>query len=323
MDTHEMEAFLAKLGDEVQDADEGKSGLYSRTYVRLRSDKVSTETFHLFSQNHSSQDLGMVDPKADALELSISGKDFTIKQSPGILQSTREGGTTGAAVWRASVYFAEWLGSSANPLFTQGILDSQSVILELGSGISGLVPLILRSRVREVVATDQRYATKLLRENVLGNVAQARAKPSAGKPSKPFSPAIRVLELDWETSDISSFLNINNLSSGVDAVIACDCVFNYALIQPLIQTCIDICKVRPITETNERSTERFSEHSRGRFSKEPCLCIIAQQLRQPDVLEQWLAAFMTAFRVWRVPDEILTKALAEGSGFVVHVGGFT
>ena len=252
----------------------------------------------------------MVDCNAEELELSISGRNFTIKQSPGVLQSTREAGTTGATLWRACVRFAEWLGSGSNPLFERGVLDSESIILELGSGISGLVPSILGPNVGKVVATDQQYIIRRLQENIASNTAQIKKKMPNRKTNKVsfYASNIEVLPLDWETDDITGFLRSNALEAGVDAVVACDCIFNYALIGPLVQTCIDICKAR-------RSSEKYAE-VRDRLS----LCIIAQQLRQPEVFEQWLEAFMAAFHVWRIQNSMFMEASKEGSGLVVHVG---
>lgn len=54
------------------------------------------ESFILFSQPLPSRDLGMVDPKASTLDITIAGRDLTIEQSPSLLASSREGGTTGA-----------------------------------------------------------------------------------------------------------------------------------------------------------------------------------------------------------------------------------
>jgi hypothetical protein len=120
--------------------------------------------------------------------------------------------------------------------------------------------------------------------------------------------SIDVLSLDWEEDDVHGFLRSNSLERGVDAVLVCDCVFNYALIQPLVQTCTELCEAR---STHERTTGQ---------TVRPTLCIIAQQLRQPDVFESWLRSFLGLFRVWRLPDSMLTEALNEMSGFVVHVG---
>ena len=252
----------------------------------------------------------MLDADAEELDISIGGRDFTIKQSPGLLQSKRAGGTTGAAVWKVCVHFSEWLGTSTNPLFRDGLLDTSSVVIELGSGISGLVPSMLSPRVRKVIATDQQYAIRLLLENIQAN--QTKSKPvKACKTTigiQPRTNNIEVLPLDWEEDDVKAFLRSRSFENGVDAVVVCDCVFNYALIQPLVQACIDISSAR---SNDERDLRKMTK---------PTLCIVAQQLRQPDVFESWLRAFMAAFHVWRLPDSMVTDALSETSGFVVHVG---
>jgi len=65
-----------------------------RSWLTMASRKI--ETFLLFSQDIPSQNLGFVDPKAQSLTVTVSGRDFTVHQSPGILSSSRAGGTTGA-----------------------------------------------------------------------------------------------------------------------------------------------------------------------------------------------------------------------------------
>ncbi|KAI4218429.1 MAG: hypothetical protein LQ349_008721, partial [Xanthoria aureola] len=110
-------------------------------------------TFILFSQSLPSQDLGFVDPKATVLHLEIAGRDLTITQSPTLLSSNREGGTTGAVVWKITPLFAEWIASSTNCLFQNSIIDSSSTIVELGCGISGILGLALAPRVANYVAT--------------------------------------------------------------------------------------------------------------------------------------------------------------------------
>ncbi|KAF3360118.1 Phosphoenolpyruvate carboxykinase [ATP] [Verticillium dahliae VDG1] len=91
-----------------------------------------------------------------------------------------------------------------------------------------------------------------------------------------------------------------------DLVVACDCIYNDALVEPLVQTSVDACLLRRRDE--------------GATAREPTLCIVAQQLRSPEVFEAWLKAFHRRFRVWRVPDQVVGEGLAVGSGFVVHVG---
>lgn len=252
----------------------------------------------------------MVDPKASLLEISVAGREFKLSQSPGILQSTRGGGTTGAAVWKSSILLAEWMAWPHNPLFTTDAIDTA---IELGAGISGLVPLVLSPIVRRVAATDQAYVMKALQANVAANTAvpPSKQKRKSGKTnvsdSKEQRSNIEIFSLDWEDDDIASVLDANGLGHGVDLVLACDCVYNYALVDPLVQTCVDICKMRLRDE---------GEHVPAR----PTVCVIAQQLRQPEVFEQWLETFHRLFRVWRVPDNQLSVGLKAGCGFVVHIG---
>lgn len=94
-------------------------------------------------------------------------------------------------------------------------------------------------------------------------------------------------------------------------MLAVDCVYNYALIPPLVQTCADACRLRRQEEEDE---------GHRHVGEKPSLCIVAQQLRNDDVFKSWLAAFIIDFRVWRVPDEKLPKALRPSAGFVVHIG---
>lgn len=92
-------------------------------------------------------------------------------------------------------------------------------------------------------------------------------------------------------------------------VIACDCIYNDALIPPFVQTCVDTCKLKG----------RSSEDDGGEVR--PCICVVAQQLRDPEIFEAWLREFSAAgFRVWRLLDEELPDGLKSSSGFVVHVG---
>jgi len=93
-------------------------------------------------------------------------------------------------------------------------------------------------------------------------------------------------------------------SKSFDVIIACDCIYNDALIDPLVQTCVDACRLRKLEGVPMSQT----------------VCIVAQQLRSAEVFESWLKSFFEAFRVWRVPDEELIVGLQSKSGFVIHAG---
>ncbi|PGH16745.1 hypothetical protein AJ79_01618 [Helicocarpus griseus UAMH5409] len=176
--------------------------------------------------------------------------------------------------------------------------------------------------------------------------ASAKHSPSPSRPQSPDRSSrnsnITFAALDWEldspstlkqvlankgaTSSTSQSRHSNNDSParkpaeqeeheedlGFDLVLACDCIYNDALIEPFVQTCADICRLRPgFTPSSSSATEILG--------KRPTVCIIAQQLRAPDVFESWLQAALGEFWVWRVCDEVVGKGLAGASGYVVHV----
>ncbi|EPE31329.1 S-adenosyl-L-methionine-dependent methyltransferase [Glarea lozoyensis ATCC 20868] len=284
-----MEEFLILLGPEIEDPEE--------------------ESFLLFSQSIPSQDLGFVDSKATTLELSIGGHDLTIHQSPTVLSSNRDGGTTGAVVWKVTPLFASWISASSNILFQHKIIDANSTVLELGCGISGIIGLTLGPHVSEYVLTDQQYVSKLLNQNLEENrISSSSTMPKsrsnkAKKQNTAPTTNIHFKTLDWETDEVTSSLSKSENHHGFDVVIACDCIYNDMLIKPLVQTSVDACNLR-------RSDPEL----------QPTIVIVGQQLRSDEVFESWLKEFHQSFRVWRVPDEYLTDGLRSDSGFVVHVG---
>ena len=87
-----LEDLLSSFGEEILDPEE--------------------ESFLLFTQGVSSLDLDLVDAKNTSLEIPISGRDLTIRQSPTLLSSNREGGTTGAVVCKVSPLLAKHHGKT-------------------------------------------------------------------------------------------------------------------------------------------------------------------------------------------------------------------
>ncbi|KAF1982651.1 hypothetical protein K402DRAFT_397371 [Aulographum hederae CBS 113979] len=255
----------------------------------------------------------MIDPQAAVLELTVAGKDVTIKQSPALLHSNKREGTTGAAVWKVTPLFAEWMASPTNPLFSSGLLSSDSTVIELGCGAAGIVSLVMSPRVKTYIATDQAHVTKLAKENIAENISRyAKASSNSStkhhaKSKKEFKTPVsnvHVTPLDWQTDSIDDFLRRLSLTAeatDISAIIACDCVYNDALIEPLTNTLVEIAKVRDT-------------------SKPPTIVLIAQQLRSSEVFESWLSYFARFFKVWRLPDSQLPEGLRENTGFVVHLG---
>jgi hypothetical protein len=269
---------------------------------------------------------------------------LVIHQSPTILSSSRGGGTTGAGqschhvfhyvyhiqfilvVWKITPRFASWITDSKSPFFAHDILKSTSSVLELGCGISGIIGLVLGPHIGSYTLSDQGYVSKLVNQNLLENRIGSSSSKSGRKSnvkSKKMnvdSPSaaseisnISFKSLDWETDQVSSVAGRGN---SYDVVIACDCIYNDALIVPLVQTCVDSCRLR-----SENSAIKATKSSTDDGEEvEPTVCVIAQQLRSDEVFEAWLKEFHRSFHVWRVPDEVLMEGLREDSGFVVHIG---
>jgi hypothetical protein len=213
--------------------------------------------------------------------------------------------------------FASWLASPTNILFRTGVLSSSSTILELGCGVSALVGIALGPLVSRYVLSDQPYVARFVEQNLEQNRRAPVGRQPAGKRGKgkgTSSPSgtgaggsIAFHPLDWEADTPTAELTGRGPAArSFDLVLGCDCVFNEALVPPFVQTCLDACRLRSAADDE---------------SLPPCVCLVAQQLRSPEVFETWLREFCArGFRVWRVPDAELPVGLRSDMGFVVHVG---
>lgn len=218
-------------------------------------------------------------------------------------------------LWKVTPMFADWIASPGNPLWKTGVLAPTSAVIELGCGISGLTGMVLAQSVARYVLTDQCYVSKWIDANLAENAANLSAVGTAttrrrGKAAAaPPSGNVTFAPLDWELDEVTARLTGSDALKSFDAVVACDCIYNDALIRPLVQTCVDVCKLRR-TDAEERPQQ----------PQEPALCIVAQQLRDPEIFEGWIKEFHKHFRTWRMPDSHLSDALRGNPGFVIHVG---
>jgi len=199
----------------------------------------------------------------------------------------------------------------SNILSTSGLLNHNSTILELGCGVSGLLSLALAPKVKSYIATDQNYVLKILRQNIETNRKSSRNQrqtaashsSSRSKSKSVDTGNIQTKTIDWETDDITSLFSELEQpldEERIDFVLACDCIYNESLVDPFVDTCAQLCRLA--------------------VQSSPTLCIVAQQLRSPDVFELWLKAFHRQFRAFRIPSRHLSTELGEDSGFVVHIG---
>lgn len=222
-------------------------------------------------------------------------------------------------LWKITPIFAEFISSTSNLFFSAGVLSASSSVLELGCGISPLTGLALAPHVVSYLLTDQPYVQRLVNQNIEENTQPSTSSRKGGSKSKSkqkeknnrggnsTTGALTFETLDWETDAVTSALSP---TGDFDMVIACDCVYNEALVRPLVQTCVDACMLRVKAEGE----------GRGEGGDMPTICLVAQQLRSDEVFEQWLVDFHQHFRVWRLPDEILPQPLRSDAGFVIHAG---
>ncbi|WEW59025.1 Ribosomal protein lysine methyltransferase [Emydomyces testavorans] len=90
--------------------------------------------------------------------------------------------------------------------------------------------------------------------------------------------------LDWETDTLSSLAS-STVSNGFDLLLACDCIYNDALIAPFVQTCADIARLRPSLSASTTATRVSQGTEESSPVSKPTICIIAQQLRSHEVFE--------------------------------------
>jgi len=263
-------------------------------------DDPEEETFLTFSEaTTSGHDLGMVAGTAAVVDVSIGSRNFTIVQSPGLLQSNAATGTTGAALWKVTPHVAAWLADKGSLFWQQSILSETASIIELGCGVAGLIGLAMAPVVSRYILTDQAYIMKVLRQNISANQSSSsRSRVTRGRRS---SSVLQILPLDWETDSAINVKTALGDRDGAALVVACDCIYNDFLIKPFVRMCQDVCSLRPNGQT-------------------PTVVLVAQQLRSDEVFVEWLQAFSRAFHVWRLGDNCLPQEMKGGSGYVVHLG---
>lgn len=218
--------------------------------------------------------------------------------------------------------FATWLASPTNILARTGVLSASSTVLELGCGVSALVGLALGPLVSRYVLSDQPYVARFVEQNLGQNqtapapAARPSGRRAKGKAASAATPgtarggSIAFHPLDWEADTPTRSLTGREDTRSFDLVLGCDCVYNEALIPPFVQTCLDVCRLRSADGSPE-----------GEAPRRPCVCLVAQMLRDPEIFGAWLEEFCgKGFRAWRVPDGELPEGLRSSDGFVVHVG---
>lgn len=266
----------------------------------------------MFSQDIPSNNLGFVDATANTIEIEIAGHDYTVHQSPGLLNSNNAGGTTGAVLWKVTPLLAAWLASFPSILSDLHTLHSGSVVVELGCGLTGLIGQVLCQSVQRYILTDQPSIVRHLKAT-LGMLNGPLPEKTKGTKSKKKSTpekhdVLEVMALDWEKDDATNLKAGLSGNAQIDLLLLCDCVYNEYLVKPLVQTCVDACRLGH----GHRDVDMDVDGS-------PTVVLVAQQLRSNAILELFLETLIEEFYVWRVPEDRIPADLGANSGYAVHL----
>ncbi|CAN3373712.1 hypothetical protein DIURU_005515 [Diutina rugosa] len=237
---------------------------------------VDEHVFELYTEcgPEENQNLGYVDRSSDLVQVELAdGTDLTIRQSWS--EVIHNESSTGFICWKASVNLVDWW--SDGPL--SQLLTADTMVVELGAGVGGILASQLARKCRSYVATDQKSILKLLQANLRENGASAQVK---------------VAEFDWEYVEHGVYSVREVESDPIDVVLASDTIYNEYLVPHFIEAAHAILRPQGVA-------------------------VVAVPLRHPELIDCFVAEAIerNRFVVRAVPSQKLSEALRRG--YVVYV----
>lgn len=255
--------------------------------------------------------------------------NIIIEQSISDLNSTvsNNNSTTGYVLWSSTPFFLRWLLYDKNALpFRQQTTDDSLIIppmysqyttnrvgiIELGTGVSSLMAIILSNHVDQYICTDQKGILNKLKYNIRENLNQVTKRMCQSEtlgiikseasneideddinPRRPIV-TIEVEELDWETFKIgqnTEYLTTIQENCNTIYILAMDVIYNEYLIRPFLET---ITKLREYFSDDDIEVK----------------CLIGIHLRSQDIVTQFLESAITDFHlpVTYINDPILEQS---------------
>lgn len=212
------------------------------SFEEVFEDDIHSHIYELSGHKLSEKRLGYVDRSSESIEISLpmSKIDMTIVQSlTGLSEST------GYVCWETALYLTDWILLDKNCPIR---LNSDMIVVELGSGVGSILVSQFGPQVKKYVATDQKPILKLLKKNFVNNVrgeytsetcdggSNSRDK-SYSRRSKSDAAVIEFVECDWEYVEygVSTIREVIG-DAEIDLVIACDTIYNEYLIPHFIRS---------------------------------------------------------------------------------------
>ncbi|KAH3660524.1 hypothetical protein OGAPHI_007110 [Ogataea philodendri] len=237
-------------------------------------DSFEEHVFEMYMDNVAPESLSLgYIARKDELRLNIGDEEYLIKQSISALNSNNKDGTTGFVTWSASKVVVEWLFQRGNRVFSA---IKGSTVLELGSGVSGLVACTIGRQCRQYVCTDQQGVMKLLKSNIItnGDGFYSSTIETDYHPRSEKAPRLDAVVYDWEQQDTRAIQEV--MDKHPDFIITCDTIYNPYLIPYLV-----------------RSIETLAGPETG--------VLVGLQLRETGLLSEFLDAGLDRFRIYYVP----------------------
>ncbi|SMN20692.1 similar to Saccharomyces cerevisiae YLR137W RKM5 Protein lysine methyltransferase [Maudiozyma saulgeensis] len=304
-------------------------GIQSRTGTTIEIDieppllTTATKTIRKKKKNKVKQNGSRTD---------IELYNVVVEQSLSDLNSSvsNNNSTTGYVLWSSTPFFLRWLlyNDESEPLrhpsesikvvnidqdmikippIYSEINDTKVGIIELGTGISPLMAVILSNHVDYYICTDQRGILNKLKQNIKENISQISRRECISKSleikrseiqieyesdtiesnenkkrynraSKTSTVSIEVEELDWEKFDISvNHPYLNQIRDDCDTIyiIAMDVIYNEYLIEPFLNTITNLRKY-------------LSKNTKGTAVIQEVKCLIGVHLRSQDIVTEFL-----------------------------------
>lgn len=140
-------------------------------FDHLNLSPVEDHVFDIYTdrQPQENENLGYINRSTNKLTIELAnGHELNITQSITELNSNSETSSTGFICWKSSIHFVNWLQMDRCPFKLE---NSNLNIMELGSGVSGILASVLGPKCRSYIASDQKHILKLLKRNIQENTS--------------------------------------------------------------------------------------------------------------------------------------------------------